>query len=109
MGLLGVRTQGTHTKPENSADLAHYFSGVAKFCSIMELERVNVSPELAFHWENFLVNLKVQNPGGEVFQLRKVSKKIVMVDTSMSWTREGPFRFVKECKRENRYKHCEIL
>ena len=31
-GLLGVGAQGTPTKNEKSANLAHYFSGVAMFC-----------------------------------------------------------------------------
>ena len=45
------------------------FSGMVIFfffCkkSNFEHERVNGGPELAFYWENFSVNLKVQHPGG---------------------------------------------
>ena len=33
----------------------------------IEVERINVRPELAFYWGNFPVNLMVQNSGGESF------------------------------------------
>ena len=52
-------------KTEKSADLVHYFSGVAKFLvkkkSNIELktERVNIRPELAFYWGNSPVNIRV--------------------------------------------------
>ena len=57
-------------KTEKSADLTHYFSGVAKFLvkkSNIDLERVTVRPESAFYCGNSPVNMRVQNPGEESF------------------------------------------
>ena len=67
-------------KIEKPADLAHYFSGVAKFCvqKNIERERVNLRSEPDFYWGNSPVNFKVQNLGGESFPLSPV------VDTPMS-------------------------
>ena len=53
-----------------SADLAHYFSGMAKFCVQkikIECERVNLRSEPDFYWVNSPVYFKGHNPPGESY------------------------------------------